>query len=66
MPKGTTGSGIMVSAFVSRETGFGLELSDNQLRRVNDYRALADNNKYSSLEGVCKKVEKKLLLKAHL
>ena len=37
MPK-TDGQGLMVSAFTSREFGFGYDLNETQLKIVNDYR----------------------------
>jgi hypothetical protein len=38
------GAGVMISAFVSREFGFGMDLSPNNLAKVNQYR---QGKKYS-------------------
>ena len=41
---------LVVSAFVSREFGFGLELTDDELRRVNERRQSREWCKYMSKE----------------
>jgi hypothetical protein len=42
------GCGIMISAFQSREFGFGfMDLTDDELRRVNEYRMRPENTRYA-------------------
>ena len=45
LPK-SNGMGIMISAFQSREFGFGLELTPQQLKAINDYQKLPDHCEY--------------------
>ena len=64
LPK-SNGMGIMISAFQSREFGFGLELTPEQLKAINDYRKLPDHCEYfdkkaaEDVYGTAKKPELK-------
>ena len=49
LPK-TDGCAIMISAFVSREFGFGLELNNDELQRVNKQRQSHEWGRYISKE----------------
>jgi hypothetical protein len=56
----------MISAFQSREFGFGLEISDEDLKRVNEWRRgqhYLDESAAKAKQGTS---EKKAYLQAHL
>jgi len=36
----------MVSAFISREFGFGMEFTDDELATINEFRRRAENREY--------------------
>ena len=55
LPK-TTGSGIMISAFQSREFGFGLDIEEEDLRGINESRK---GKKYEDKEAAIEVYEKK-------
>ena len=50
LPK-TEGMGIMISAFKSREFGFGFELTTEQLKRVNEFRRCRGRDQYSDVHA---------------
>ena len=68
LPDGTTppmpkeeGQGVMLSSFVSREFGYGMELTPAQLEHVNEYRRGQHYLDVEAAMEVYKKTEKPIL-----
>jgi hypothetical protein len=52
------GQGVMVSAFVSREFGFGIELDAQELAKVNAFRRCQENNYYLDKEAAKERLDR--------
>jgi hypothetical protein len=48
--------GVMISAFVSREFGFGMKLSEEELLKINRFRSLAANCSYRDSDAAIDKL----------
>jgi hypothetical protein len=57
------GEGLMISAFVSRDTGFGMPISDNDLQRINSSRNGQDYLDTTAALEVHKSIKKAALRK---
>ncbi len=55
--------GLMISMFQSREFGFGLEISDEDLKKVNEWRRGQHYLDESAAKGKRGKVKKRLTFK---